>query len=454
MVAGYPAGTNRYRLADEVDSSFNWYYPTRKKLLEEWLAIITEQTADRPDAAIKYASMDAGLNNTIKNYEGLLDGFSKGNLVGDKLREEEGLRGWLGERESTALEDLEALIAENRATRERRMYYSSMARRSALLGAATRLYRLSKEKEKPDMEREPGYQERDLIRIKERITRIDRSFDPAVEKVFWRKFIVDYAAIPKDQHVAEFDDWFGISGNLVMEDKLDKVLDEMYEKTAMGDLDNRLAWMDAKPEDFERSDDPFIKLAVKLYPSDMKWEEEREEIGGRFSLYRPRYMKDLIAYRMSQGKPLYPDANGTLRVTYGTVQGYSPKDGVFYTPFTTLNGILEKDTGERPFDSPPALLKAARERRFGKYRHDKLDSVAVDFLSNVDTTGGNSGSPTLNAKGELVGLLFDGVFESIIADWAFEPETSRSIHVGIDYVLWVMDEVDNAHHLLEEMGIK
>ena len=96
MVVGYPGHTNRYRLADEVDSSFSWYYPTRKKLLEEWLEIISEQTADRPDAAIKYAGTDAGLNNTIKNYDGLLNGFSKGDLVGDKRRQEEKLRAWLG----------------------------------------------------------------------------------------------------------------------------------------------------------------------------------------------------------------------------------------------------------------------------------------------------------------------------------------------------------------------
>jgi len=228
----------------------------------------------------------------------------------------------------------------------------------------------------------------------------------------------------------------------------------MYDKTALGDLENRLAWMEAPPSAFESSDDPFIKLAVKLFPSDMKLEAEAEEIDGRFSLYRPRYMKDLIAYRKSQGKPLYPDANGTLRVTYGTVQGYTPKDGVFYTPFTTLTGILEKDTGTRPFDAPPALLQAAREQRFGKYANQNLGSVTVDFLSNVDTTGGNSGSPTLNARGELVGLLFDGVFESIIADWAFEPKRTRSIHVDFGYVLWVMEEVDKADHLLKEMGIK
>jgi hypothetical protein len=454
MVVGYPAGTNRYRLASEVENSFSWYYPTRGKLLREWLEIINEQTAERPDAAIKYAGTVASINNTTKNYEGLLDGFSKSGMLEGKRRQEAGLRGWLAERGAGAMDELEKLIAERNGKRERRLYYSSMMRRAALLNAARRLYRLSEEKGKPDAEREPGFQERDLRRIEERLTRIDRSFDPAVDRASWRQFIVNYASIPPSQHVAPFDEWFGITGNIVNEDKLDSVLEKMYAGTELGDLENRLAWMEAKPEEFKSSKDPFIKLAVRLYEGDMQREEEDEEAGGRFNLLRSRYMNDLIAYRESLGRPLYPDANGTLRVTYGTVQGYSPRDAVFYTPFTTVRGVVEKDTGERPFDAPPALLQAIGEKRFGKYADDKLGSVVIDFLSNVDTTGGNSGSPTLNGKGELVGLLFDGVFESIIADWAFEPESSRSIHADIRYVLWIMEQVDHADHLLREMGLR
>jgi hypothetical protein len=127
---------------------------------------------------------------------------------------------------------------------------------------------------------------------------------------------------------------------------------------------------------------------------------------------------------------------------------------VAYTPFTCLDGIMEKDTGEEPFDSPKEQLGAIDERRFGRYLDANLDSVPVNFLSTLDSTGGNSGSPTLNAKGELVGLLFDGNWESIIADWDFIDEITRAIHVDIRYALWVMDELDGAHHILREMGIE
>ena len=118
---------------------------------------------------------------------------------------------------------------------------------------------------------------------------------------------------------------------------------------------------------------------------------------------------------------MYPDANSTLRVTYGTVKGYEPRDGVYYTPFTTLNGILEKDTGKDPFDAPARELDLIRNREFGSYYVKELDSTPVNFLTTLDSTGGNSGSPTMNGKGELVGLLFDGNWESIISDWDFIP---------------------------------
>jgi hypothetical protein len=165
-------------------------------------------------------------------------------------------------------------------------------------------------------------------------------------------------------------------------------------------------------------------------------------------------MEALTAFLREKGDSVYPDANGTLRVTFGNVRGYSPRDSVTLTPFTTMRGIIEKDTGEEPFNTPAPALALMKQEQFGNYRDSALNSVPVNFLTTVDTTGGNSGSPTLNAKGELVGLLFDGNYESMIADWDYLPQITRSIHVDIRYVLWVMTEVDGAHSLLKEMGVQ
>jgi len=225
----------------------------------------------------------------------------------------------------------------------------------------------------------------------------------------------------------------------------------MYEATRLDEQEPRLAWLDATPAEIEASDDPFLQLAVAMFKSDLELEAEGKELDGLFDEVRSRYMEALIAYLGARGREVYPDANGTLRVTYGSVEGYSPRDGVTYLPFTTLEGIVEKNTGEEPFNAPEAELAAIREDAGESFRYEPLGSVPVNFLSTLDSTGGNSGSATLNGKSELVGLLFDGVWESIIADWDFIPEVSRSIHVDMRYVFWVMETVEGAQHLVEEM---
>ncbi len=453
MVTGYPGRTNRHRLAAEVENEFGWRYPRRQALMQAMMDLIGEVTEGHPDDAIKYAGTVAGLSNTVKNYSGMLDGFAKSDILERKRRVEEQLVKWTaGMGQSDPLASLREVVAEAQAVRERDLY-SPFVRRAALLGSAGTLYRLSHEKEKPDAEREPGYQERDWRRIKERLTRLDRTFSPRVDRALLRWAILEYAAISAGQHVAALDEWFGLRGNAVDESALDALLGEMYAKTQLGDQAKRLAWLEATPKKFEESDDPFIQLAVKLYPGDREREAEQEERLGRLQELQPLYMKAMIAFLDSRGESVYPDANSTLRVSYGTVQGYSPRDALTYTPFTTLAGILEKDTGEDPFDSPPELLTAIRERRFGRYADPSLDSVPVNFLADLDITGGNSGSPTLNARGELIGLVFDGNYEAMASDWVFMPEITRSIHVDIRAVLWFMDAVDEADHLLTEMGV-
>ena len=459
MVAGYPGTTNRYRLAAEVEDIFAWSYPVRKEVLERWRGIVADMSAGNKDWQIKYARLIAGLDNATKNYGGMLNGFAKGDMLERKKKLEADLQAWIEADEGrrgrylSALEDLRALVAENNALREREMFYENLARRSEMPRTARTLYRLAREKQKPDMEREPGYQERDFRRLEERMRRLSRSYAPEVDRAVYRELLLRYAAIPPDQHVAAFDAWFGITGNEVDEAALDARLEAMYAGSGLGDEATRLAWMEKASADFEASDDPFLQLAVTMFDSDMKIEEQRKDLAGRFDELRPRYMEALIAFLGSRGKAVYPDANGTLRVTFGTVQGYRPRDGVLYTPFTVAEGIAEKHTGEVPFDAPAAELEAIAERRWGRWADATLGTVPVDFLTDVDTTGGNSGSATLGSKGELIGLIFDGNWESIISDWDFLPDVTRSIHVDIRYVLWVMEELDGAGHLLTEMGV-
>ena len=211
--------------------------------------------------------------------------------------------------------------------------------------------------------------------------------------------------------------------------------------------------MDKSVAEFEQSKDPMIRFAVAMYDTNKQLRDAEKQLDGELMKVRPQYMAAIIAYYHSLGKPVYADANSSLRVTYGNVKGYSPKDGLYAVPFTRLQGIAQKNTGVEPFDAPKAELKLIKDKAYGDYYVKALDSVPVNFLSTVDTTGGNSGSPTLNGRAELVGLLFDGVYESIIGDWNYDDDINRSIHVDSRYMLWVMKYLDHADNLLDEMVI-
>jgi hypothetical protein len=164
-------------------------------------------------------------------------------------------------------------------------------------------------------------------------------------------------------------------------------------------------------------------------------------------------MQAIIDWQRSQGSAAYPDANSTLRVTYGNVYGGSPAPDVEYDAFTTLEQIAEKDTGEPPFNAPQRQLDLIAAGDYGDYELEEIGTVPVNFLSDLDSTGGNSGSPTLNSRGELVGLLFDGTLESVNSDWDFDPRATRTIHVDTRYMLWVMEKVDGATALVGEMTL-
>ena len=458
MVAGYPGVTNRYRRLAEVEHQFGFSYPTWLKVLDTWLGTIDQATENNEDAQIKYASLVAGLNNFQKNTEGQIEGALKVDLLARRQQREQALDNWVAANAqrkaqyAPAIQALDNLVAEVNATAERDFYLGLMGR-SAMLATARTLYRYAQERAKPDAQREPGYQDRDRAFIAQRMQRLDRRFDPSVDQAVWLSFLESYVKeVPQEQRVSALDETLELTNTWDAADVATK-LANFYSATTLTDPTKRMAYLDASAKDLDQSDDPFIQLAAALYDFDITREEQRKRVSGRAQTLRPEYMEAIIAFQQANGQLTYPDANSTLRVTYGTVKGVAAGDGLYYTPFTTLRGIAAKFTGTTPFDSPKTQLDKIEAEEFGNYGDTRLNSVPVNFLSTLDATGGNSGSPTLNGKGELVGLLFDGTYESINSDWDFDETTTRSIHVDTRYMLWVMREVDGADHLLVEMGV-
>lgn len=456
MAAGYPGSTSRYTLMAEVENTFGWSYPTFQGLLTSWIATIENTAPEGSDARVKYESRLAGLNNYEKNLRGQIDGARRVGLVERRRAREAELAAWIAADASRAElgEAIAALaeLSEESAQASRTNFWYNNATRPQLLSAAQRLYRLSKERELPNAEREPGYQDRDMTFFRQGLQALDRRFDPAVDKAEWVLFLTGYLQQPASERVAAFDEALGITATTTAAD-LPALLDGFYADTTLGDTDTRLGLMEADAATFEASEDPFVELAVALYAYERQLEDEAEERAGRSLALRPAYMEAITQWQRESGGLTYPDANSTLRITFGNVLGGSPRDGMAYLPFTTLEGITEKDTGEDPFNSPQDLLDRIEAKDYGSYALDSIGSVPVNFLSDLDSTGGNSGSATLNSRAELVGLLFDGTFESVNSDWDFDPRTTRTIHVDTRYMLWVMEKVDGADALIEEMDI-
>ncbi|WP_133950244.1 S46 family peptidase [Rhodanobacter sp. TND4FH1] len=456
MVVGYPGRTNRYRLAEEAQSAIDWTYPTQIKIYEDTLNIINTAGKADPDVAVKYASMVAGLNNYLKNFGGQLEGLHRADAVEVKRAQEAQLESWLkqqGGAENAALSaDITRLrqqIAENQATRDRDLAIG-LVTRASLFSTAVRLTHLAKERPKADLERDSGYQERDWVRIEGGLKQLDRRFDPKVDQQMMVYGLTRYVALPQAQRLPALDAWLG---GAKTQAQLTAKVAALYAGSKLGNVDQRMKWFDADSKAIDASNDSMIKLARAVQPELKKMEDVADARDGEMIKLRPRYMQAMIAWKDSQKLPVYPDANSSLRVTFGNVQGVAPRDGVSYAPFTTAQGIVEKDTGVEPFNAPKAEIAAIKAKAFDGYASPKLGTLPVNFLADLDITGGNSGSPAMDANGQLVGLAFDGNWESVSGDWLFNPELNRSIQVDVRYMLWVMHHLDHADNLLKEMGV-
>ena len=457
MGVGYPGGTNRYRTVGEVENQFTWFYPEARQFREDLISIINENSAASSQARIAYQGTLAGLNNYAKNFQSMVESYQHSDFIDRRRQTEAGLADWIDSNEARrrqyapAVRQLQSLIDTDQAARDRDLVRSYMSY-ATLPSTAQRLYRLAVEKQKPDAEREPGYQQRDLRRFRQSMQAISRRYDETVDKTILSYLLGRYTQLPEQFRSRALDSFYQI-GAQIDQGQVDQIIQDSYAQSSLSDDSERLAWLDRSVEEFRRSDDPLIQYAVASHEERMALEQASKELRGQFQRWRPQYMEAVIAYNRSLGQPIYADANSSLRVTIGQVQGNQPRDGLVNQPFTSLEGILGKDTGTEPFNAPARQLDLIRAKQYGDYALPSLGTVPVNFLSTLDITGGNSGTAAMNSKAQLVGLLFDGVYENIIGDWDFDEQKNRAISVDARYMLWVMENMDGATNLLEEMTI-
>ncbi|GAB2512082.1 S46 family peptidase [Lysobacter humi (ex Lee et al. 2017)] len=452
MLAGYPGTTFRHRMASEFVQQVDWQLPSRVALNQGMIETI-EKAAATPAQRVLYAAQVAGMKNSLKRAQGELDGLRRSEAATTRRDDEAAMLAWLAKQpdaKSTRADitAAQAVLAQASATRGRDQLLAAIRTQTQLLQAALRLQRLALEKTKPDAQREAGFQQRDETLITGQMKQVQRRYDPAVEKALLVHLLAQYRALPAAQRVPEFDTVFGTTA-----EQATARLDALYAGTRLGDEAVRLAAMGRPRAELATDPDTLLQAAATLLPAVLRLEDEAEAREGELLRLRPAYMKALIAYRTSQGRAVYPDANSTLRVSFGTLTGMNPRDGVRYIPVTTVGGILEKHTGKTPFNAPEPLRDAIAKGDFGSTADPALKTQPVNILTDLDTTGGNSGSPVLDAEGRLIALNFDSNWEAVSASWMFDPRYKRAIHVDMRYMRWLMAKVYPAPHLLVEMGL-
>lgn len=464
FVAGYPGVTNRLKTGEEAKDATAWRYPRWIQWCHENSTMLQALAKTDAEIALKARPRQRGFDNFHTKMKGILEGLTKGGYADERLKIDMALKAWIDKDPARkaaygdVLAGIQAVVERERKTREADATIWEIKRSVSLYTAALTIVRLAEEREKPDAAREPEFQERKWPYIYDDQTTIQKRYDPAIDKALLKMALVRALRLPEGERPAFLKDIFG------KKHKLDEagaaaVADELYKTTKLHDIQERLKLLkEGKTKDLKKSKDPLIALAYKLLPAHKAYDAHERASDGALALVRPRYIEALQKYRAEAtpgAPPLAPDANSTLRITYGTVRGYSPSPGApVYRPFTAASEILKKNTGVYPFDSPKPLLDAINAKKFGPYAAAELGEVPVDFLTDLDITGGNSGSATINAKGEIVGLAFDGNYEAQASDWLFLPEVTRTIHVDMRYVLWLLDAVAGGDHLIQEMGGK
>jgi hypothetical protein len=456
MILGFPGTTKRWLTAAETANEVQENYPERIALLAQYIELLEKASAGDEGVKIKNAGVLKGLYNSIKNNRGMLAGLQKNAVYELKLAREKELGAWIAasparqKKFGRLLGDIERLAATEREIGSLGTISGWMTRGCRLFDWALTLNKWAGEKTKKDLEREPGYMERDIAVKKDRLPVSQRNLDLATDKAVFAFFLNKLLAADRSGHFPSLRREVEKSAGGDREEKIRAFVDALYGATRLGDLEFKLKMFAADARTLAAANDPFLSLAARIQPEFDAFNRSRNAGAGRWLQLKPLYVEAMMQLRPDDLH--YPDANSTLRFNYGRVEGYAPRDAVIYTPFTTLGGVLAKNTGEPPFELDAKFITAAEGPGRQSHADPALADVPVDFLTSNDSTGGNSGSPVLNADGELVGVLFDGNYESLSSDFLYQPAITRSIHVDIRYVLFIADQVDRAVGVLRELG--
>jgi hypothetical protein len=452
FVMGYPGRTYRNYALGELKSDMD-SMGQRIKDTQDLIAFYEAAGKADKEVEIRYASRVKGLYNGLKNTQGKLEGLQKFDLIARKAEQEKALLDWIAAdpartaKYGKVVADLNTYLERQKAFAARSAALNGVLGGSTILNQAYTLVRAVPELQKPDQDREAAYQERNLPSLRQNIPLAERGYVFGTDRELLKWTLKRLKAARSDAG-----QWPPSLRGLVAgsEAEVAARIDAMYAATKLGDSAKRLEVLGWKPAQVAAADDPFLKLAAAMETEAKVIREESKGFGREGADLKMAYEAAILEMK----KGTYPpDANGTIRFTYGPVLGYSPRDAVQYTPMTTLRGVIDKDTGAFPFAVPAKVKQLWKAKDFGRYGDKAMGDVVACFMNTTNVTGGNSGSPTFNAKGEQIGIIFDMSYESVVGDYYIIPEYQRSISVDIRYVLWVTDKFSGATNIIKEMGL-
>jgi hypothetical protein len=457
MVMGYPGSTRRYRESYSVAYNQDIAIPFSIDLYNYQIETLQNAGKNDPALRVKLQSTIFSLSNELKNYEGSVVAMRRAKVVEKKRAEEAAFTRWVNAdparkaKYGEVLPTLEKAYQELTATAERDLLIQQMFSASDIVAIASFAQRAAVDKEKPEGERNPALGAAGIQRVRAQLPAVFAERNPTAERQLLTYLLRKADELPASQKIDFIEKRFGnLQGEArrrAEEDFARSVVDGKRYATA----ESISGLFDLSTAQMRELREPLVDFAVELGAESLRIQPRQTAFNATVQRWRPVLIQGMSEMK---GGRLYPDANRTLRFTYGEVKGYAPREAILYTPFTTLSGVIEKDTGRDPFDVPPKLAELYRARDFGPYALPNNGDVPVDFLSTTDIIGGNSGSPILNGRGEQIGIVFDGNYEGLGNDFFYNEEKGRTINVDIRYVLFVTDKFGGAGYILKELDIK
>lgn len=454
FILGYPGKTYRNQPSQFLEYQYNYQLPYISKLYEWTINLIKAKTEGNDEMALAYSTHIKRLSNTMKNYKGKIQGLRNTQLIKTKQTEEKEIAEFiksnrvLNKSYSNLFDEIDEVYSNKLKLAEANLWFKSLYKLSDDFNLARFVIQNGEEQEKENSERKSSYKDENIAKSLRRLDKIFKISMKSIEKELLVKMISDAHKFSESSRINAVDNAFNndadkstiskfVEDNLILAEITKR---ENFDKLLIMSLD-----------ELKELDNPLIKFALELNEQYKNLNRENDKVNGALTKILPQFNEVKKEWKNTL---FIPDANGTLRLTYGYIKGYSPRDAVYSSPITSLKGIIEKSYLGSEYAIPVKLRELYDSKDFGQFYNPKLKSIPVGLLYNMDTTGGNSGSPILDANGRLIGVNFDRAYEATINDFAWNDGYSRSIGVDIRYVLWITQKLGGADFLLEEMGVE